>query len=182
MGYEDLKAELGPVGGRLVAVETPLALLSRIGFFETAREAERMLFFRSPRAIRRAVREIAKMHLGDTTVLMGDLGGLPLARRSVDLVVCPFPALGDPHLLRSLRRTAGVLVHGGVLMVHGAVRRNVLGWGLHLASVLARRRGGLPSEWDVTAWVLRSGFNRIVRVERGRGLPHTILHARKNLL
>jgi hypothetical protein len=178
---EDVSVTLCSVQGRLVAVSTPLTLLKRIGFFAAGSDRERILFYPTMRSVRAAARTLGQEGFSGVHVMMGDISGLPLVRRSAGLVVCPFPAVRDPDLLRSLRRTAGVLDAGGMILLFGKVRRNPLGWMSHIGSVALKRDGGLPSEQDITSWVLHAGFNRIVRFQKGRGSPLTMLQATKSL-
>lgn len=180
MQWEELKPALSRVDGPRAAVHTPLKALSRMGFFDGG-DGLRVLFYPSRRQVESAARNALKMGLPPVRILMGSLSGLPFPRRSFKLVVAPLPRKRDPDLLRSLRRTAGVLGEGGLLVLHGPVRRNPLGWGLHLLNVLVHREGGLPTEWDITGWAVRGGFNRVVRIPGGRGLPVTILQATKSL-
>ena len=182
MGYEDLRSVLGAVSGRMVAVDTPPALLGRIGFLDDVPVTSRMIFHSRPSGLRRTVKALARLGLTDVTVLYGSTSGLALARRSVDVLVCPYPPVGQTDLMRSMRRTAGVLVPDGILVMHGVVRRNPLGWMVHAFCIIARKDGGIPSELEITSWTLRAGFNRIVRLPRGRGLPHTVIQAHKRVL
>jgi hypothetical protein len=152
-----------------------------MGFFDSGVDL-RYLFYPTRRQVRSASRALAKANLPSCPVLVGGVSGLPFARRFLKLVVAPLPGKRDPDLLLRLRRIAGVLDEDGILVLHGPVRRNPLGWALHLWNVLAHRQGGLPSEWDITAWVLRGGFNRVVRIPARRGRPVTILQASKNLI
>ena len=180
MQWEELKPALSTIARLAAAVDTDVAALARMGFFDSG--APRVLLYPTRRDVRSAIRAVHKMNLPSTTILMGGFSGLPVPRRSLGLVVAPLPSRRDPDLLRSLRRTAGVLDDDGLLVLHGPVRRNPLGWGLHLWNVLAHREGGLPSEWDITGWLLRGGFTRLVRIPGGRGSPVTILQASKNLI
>ncbi len=180
MQWEELKPALGSVDRLAAAVDTDVAVLARMGFFDPG--APRVLFYHTRRDVGSAVRAVRRMNVPSTRILMGGFSGLPLQRRSLGLVVAPLPRRHEPLLLRSLRRAAGVLADDGLLVLHGPVRRNPLGWGLHLWNVLAHREGGLPSEWDVTGWLLRGGFNRVVRIPGGRGSPVTIVQASKNLI
>lgn len=180
MQWEELKPTISPVGGPAAAVHTPVKALARMGFFEGG-EALRVLLYPSRREVESAARAVLKMKLPPTRILMGSLSGLPFPRRFLGLVVAPLPAKRDPDLLRSLRRTAGVLATDGLLVLHGPVRRNPLGWLMHLLNVLVHRDGGLPTEWDITGWAARGGFNRVVRIPGGRGSPVTILQAHKSL-
>jgi hypothetical protein len=178
--WEEIKPALASVEGLAAAVDTEVAVLARMGFFDAG--GPRVLFYPTRRDVDAARRSAGKLNLPSTMVLRGGFSGLPLRRRSLGLVVAPLPARHDPDVLRSLRRAAGILDDDGLLVLHGPVRRNPLGWGLHLWNVLAHREGGLPSEWDITGWLLRGGFNRVVRIPAGRGSPVTILQASKNLI
>jgi hypothetical protein len=178
--WEELKPALASVARLAAAVDTDVAVLSRMGFFDSG--GPRVLFYPTRRDVGSAVRAVHRMNLPSTMILMGGFSGLPVQRRSLGLVVAPLPSRRDSYLLRALRRAAGTLVDDGMLVLHGPVRRNPLGWGLHLWNVLAHREGGLPSEWDITGWLLRGGFNRVVRIPGGRGSPVTILQASKNLI
>jgi len=178
--WEELKPALSSVARLSAAVDTDVTALARMGFFDSG--GPRVLFYSSRRDVRSAHRALHKMNLPSTMILMGGFSGLPVPRRSLGLVVAPLPSRRDASLLRSLRRAAGTLTEDGLLVLHGPVRRNPLGWGLHLWNVLAHREGGLPSEWDISGWLLRGGFNRVVRIPGGRGSPATILQASKNLI
>lgn len=180
MHWEELKPALASVDGSAAAVDTDVAALARMGFFDAA--GSRLLLYSTRRDVDAARRSTGKLNLPSTMIMRGSFTGLPLPRRSLGLVVAPLPARQDPDLLRSLRRAAGTLDDDGLLVLHGPVRRNPLGWGLHLWNVLAHREGGLPSEWDITGWLLRGGFNRVVRITAGRGSPVTVLQASKNLI
>ena len=180
MHWEELRPALASIDRLAAAVDTEVPVLARMGFFDAG--GPRVLFYSSRRDVAAARRAAGKMNLPSTLVLMGGFSGLPVPRRSLGLVVAPLPARHDPDLLRSLRRAAGVLDEEGLIVLHGPVRRNPAGWVLHVLSVLARREGGLPSEWDITGWLLRGGFNRVVRLPAGRGSPVTVLQASKNLI
>jgi hypothetical protein len=179
--WEELRPTVQGIGGTTVAVDTPVRVLARMGFFEGA-GGVRLVLCPSRRAVAAARSSISRLGLPPSHVLVGDLAGIPLARRTASLVVAPFPCKHDPDLLVRLRRTAGVLEAEGVLILHGPVRRSVLGWTRHLVDVLVRRGGGLPAETDVTAWMLRGGFNRVSRIAAGRGAPMTVLTATKSVL
>ncbi len=177
MPYEDLKPTFSAITGRFVAVDTPVPVLARMGFFDGGSAEVRLLFFSRPGALSGARRALSRPQTSPVLLMHGAITGLPLRRSSVGVVVCPLPGPRDPDLLRSLRRTAGVLVRGGTLVMHGVVRRSLVGWSAHVASMLVRKDGGLPSEWDITSWMLRSGYNRIVRVTGGRFVPSILVSA-----
>ena len=181
MPWEDLEPTVSRTRGVIAAVDTPVPVLQRMGFFRTGEDGRRLVFYGSRRRVLGARRQIAKAGVTAHVVCHGSLAGLPFPRRTLALVVAPLPRSRDPDLLRLLRRTAGVLEHGGLLVLHGPVRRNPLGWMLHLGSILISRRGGLPSEWDLTGWLLRGGFDEVARFELGRGMPVTMIHGHKSL-
>jgi len=176
---EELRPLVAAVGQSAAAVQTPVDVLGRMGFFEGG--GTRLVFYRSHSAVRAARRALKRLHVAGCHVLVGSLSGLPVERRSLGLVVAPLPRRSDPDLLRSLRRTAGVLGDGGIVVLYGRVRRNPVGWALHVADVILRRAGGLPSEADLCSWVLRGGFRRIVSIQAGRIPPVTVIHAVKSL-
>ncbi len=181
MPWEDLRPALSAARGASVAVDTPVTLLGRMGFFEGVAVERRVLLYGSARRIGGAARAVARAGFQACPMSVGSLAGLPFPRRSIGLVVAPFPPAAHPDVLRMIRRTAGIISEDGILVLHGPLRRSLTGWSRHVASVLGRGRGGLPVEWDVTAWMLRGGFNRIMRYAAGRASPVTILLGTKNL-
>lgn len=173
-----IRAALAPVTGRFLLFDAPPSLV-----LELSRQ-EGISHLTSAHSRRRAARRCRERLVGEepglakVAVLAASSDDGPFPRRTFDAVLCAAGLPAEEEPLAALRALRELVRPGGSLLLVTRIREGTLG-GMGSLVRRALRRGSLPCNTDLTAWMLRAG-TRSIRQARipGAVIPTTLTWAR----